>query len=200
MRHLISRFVCVFGLLAAGWASAQVPDLSSLQNATAVRPAVVDGALIMIPSGKKSLAREEANRRLVLEWFDDFWNKGNFDNWPKFLAADFRNHDPAEPKVGAQALVDWLNQRVKQSGHGKPPPRSMPGHLFVIADGDLVFVAHMGEPNIDPHVDPAATFAGNILRVKNGKIVEWWYTGMTGPAPDPTVPPTAAAAIDGGSR
>jgi predicted SnoaL-like aldol condensation-catalyzing enzyme len=191
------QVICMFALLSGGVAGAQVPELNSLQNATVVRPAVIDGALIMIPSGRKSSAREEANRKLVLAWFDDFWNKGNFDHWPRYLAPDFRNHDPAEPKVGAQALVDWLNQRLQDSGHAKPPPKTQTAHLFVMADGDLVFVAHMGAPNTDPTIDPAASFAGNMLRVAHGKIVEWWYTGPSGA---PAAPPTAAAESEGARR
>jgi predicted SnoaL-like aldol condensation-catalyzing enzyme len=197
LNYRCGHIVSVFGLLFGGLAYAQGPDLNSLQNATAVRPAVIDGTLVMIPSGRKSSAQEEANRKLVLDWFDDFWNKGNFDHWPRYLAADFRNHDPAEPKVGAQALVEWLNRRLKESGHAKPPPKSMPAHLFVMADGDLVFVAHMGEPNTDPNIDPAASFAGNVLRVEHGKIVEWWYTGLSG---TPAAPPAAAAASGGDRR
>jgi predicted SnoaL-like aldol condensation-catalyzing enzyme len=199
LKYPSRHFIGAVTLLAAGLACAQGPDLNSLHNDTVVPPAVIDGALVMIPSGKKNSAREEANRRLVLGWFDDFWNKGNFDHWPKYLAADFRNHDPAEPPVGAQALVNWLNQRLKESGHGKPPPKSMSQHLFVLADGDLVFVGHMGDANTDPQIDPAGSFAGNILRVEHGKIVEWWYTGVTGtPAAMPA--PAPAAPSDGGSR
>jgi predicted SnoaL-like aldol condensation-catalyzing enzyme len=66
-----------------------------------------------------------------------------------------------------------------------------------MADGDLVFVAHMGAPNTDPIVDPAASFAGNVLRVEHGKIVEWWYTGLSAA---PATPPTAAAENDGARR
>lgn len=154
----------------------QTIDLSKLHNQTKIRPEIIDNSLIMIPSGKADTAKEEANKRLVLAWHDDFWNKGNFQNWPKYMAADFRNHDPAEPPVGAQALVDWLEARMKESGRGKPAPKPMQTKLFVIAEGDLVFITG-GQPNTDPNVDPARTFGGNIIRVENNKIVEWWYTG-----------------------
>lgn len=182
MMKLQVSLVCSVMLLSGTVMSAAL-DLKSIPNGTEEKAAKIGNVVVIIPSGKKDAKKEEANRKLVLEWFDDFWNKGNFDNWPKYMSADFRNHDPAEPAVGAQALVDWLNARSKESGRGKPAPKDPYAKLFVMADGDLVFVSHMPNINMDPNVDPAKTFAGNILRVKNGKIVEWWFTGMTTPVP-----------------
>ncbi|MGC3980867.1 MAG: nuclear transport factor 2 family protein [Steroidobacteraceae bacterium] len=173
--------ILVAALTLSGAALGASLDLNKIPNGTEEKAAKIGNVVVVIPSGKKDSKKEEANRKLVLEWFDDFWNKGNFDNWPKYMSADFRNHDPAEPAVGAQALVDWLNARSKESGRGKPAPKDPYAKLFVMADGDLVFVSHMPNINMDPNVDPAKTFAGNILRVKNGKIVEWWFTGMTSP-------------------
>jgi predicted SnoaL-like aldol condensation-catalyzing enzyme len=169
-------------LLAVGGlaCAAADPDLKSIVTGTKVRPAMEGAVTVIIPSGKKDSKKEEANRKLVLEWFDDFWNHGNFSNWPKYMAADFRNHDPAEPAVGAQALADWLAERSKASGRGKPAPKDPYAKLFVMADGDLVFISHSPTINRDANVDPARTFGGNILRVENGKIVEWWFSGMTG--------------------
>lgn len=175
-RAVICPLACLLLTGAALAAATDDIDVSKLQNRTVVRPELIGNSLIMIPSGKPDTAKEEANKRLVLAWHDDFWNKGNFHNWPKYMAADFRNHDPAEPPVGAQALVDWLEARLKQSGRGKPAPRAIQTKLFVIAEGDLVFISG-GRPNTDPAVDPARTFGGNIIRVQDGKIVEWWYTG-----------------------
>ncbi|MGC3980177.1 MAG: nuclear transport factor 2 family protein [Steroidobacteraceae bacterium] len=191
-----SSSISLFGTVLFAFATsvtAQTVDLSKLQNQTKAKPEIVDNSLIMIPSGKPDTAKEEANKRLVLAWHDDFWNKGNFQNWPKYMAADFRNHDPAEPKVGAQALVDWLEARLKANGKGKPAPKPMQTKLFLIADGDLVFISG-GKANTDPNVDPARTFGGNIIRVENGKIVEWWYTGAivndaAAPAATPTTTP-----------
>jgi predicted SnoaL-like aldol condensation-catalyzing enzyme len=183
-------------LLFAGIASAATPDaidIGKLQNQTQARPELIGNSLIMIPSGAPDTAKEEANKRLVLAWHDDFWNKGNFQNWPKYMAADFRNHDPAEPPVGAQALVDWLEARLKQNGRGKPAPRAIQTKLFLIAEGDLVFISG-GRPNTDPAVDPARTFGGNVIRVQDGKIVEWWYTGAIVGGPGAPAAPAAATA------
>lgn len=181
------RLFGLIGICFTGHLMAANLDLNAIPNGTEEKAAKIGNVVVIIPSGKKDAKKEEANRQLVLEWFDDFWNNGNFDNWPKYMDPNFRNHDPAEPAVGAQALVDWLNARSKESGRGKPAPKDPYAKLFVMADGDLVFVSHMPNINMDPNIDPAKTFAGNILRVKNGKIVEWWFTGSTAmPAAAPT--------------
>ena len=175
-------------------AGAQSIDVSKLQNQTKAKPEVIGNTIILIPSGKPDTRKEEANKRLVLAWQDDFWNKGNFQNWPKYMAANFRNHDPAEPPVGAQALVDWLEARLKEEGRSKPAPRPTITKLFLIADGDLVF-APGGMPNTNPAIDPGRTFGGNVIRVENGKIVEWWYTGqIVGGPGNPVAPPSATPA------
>jgi predicted SnoaL-like aldol condensation-catalyzing enzyme len=196
MNKRIGTLLAVVAATAvAATSQAQGVDLDKLQNQTKVKPQLIGNALIMIPSGKKDAAKEEANRRLVLAWHDDFWNKGNFDSWPKYMAADFRNHDPAEPTVGAQALVEWLEARLKESGRSKPAPKPIQTKLFVIADGDLVFISG-GRPNTDPKVDPARTFGGNVIRVQDNKIVEWWYTGaiVGGPGDPAAAAPAAGTA------
>jgi predicted SnoaL-like aldol condensation-catalyzing enzyme len=155
---------------------------------------------IIIPSGKKDSAKEEANKKLVLEWWREFWDKGDTADWAKWMAPDFRNHDPREPPVGAQALVDFLKHDRRPAplaGEGNGTHGQVQPQLFAIADGDLVFIAHAPR-GFDPNNpgayagDPARTFGGNVVRVKNGKIVEWWFTGGGG-APPANAPAAAAS-------
>lgn len=157
---------------------------------------------IIIPSGKKDTAKEEANKKLVLDWWREFWDRGHTDQWAKWMAPDFINHDPREPPKGAQALVDFLKKDgpgapgARAGANGGAAPGAGPGEgtgvrgqiqaqLFAIADGDLVFIAHSPR-GFDPKNpgaykgDPAASFGGNVVRVKDGKIVEWWFTGGGG--------------------
>jgi len=129
-------------------------------------------------SGPTNKIVEAANKRLVLAWLEDFWVDRDYDNWPRYMAPDFRNHDTREPALGAQALADWLKARPDFGsdytiGKGIAHPQ-----LFLLAQGDLVFVG--GAPNITDHYDPSAQqwqYGGNIIRVKDGKIAEWWRVG-----------------------
>jgi len=193
------------GWLIGGLALLMGLAASSLQVARAAN----ETTYIILPSGKKDAAKEQANKKLVLDWWREFWDRGRVDEWSLWMAPDFRNHDPREPPVGAQALVDFLKK-----DRAARPPNATPGagegtgqrgvqpQLFALADGDLVFIAHAprGFDAAHPSAfqgDPAATFGGNIVRVKNGKIVEWWFTGggRAPPPPDSGAPaPTAPGA------
>jgi len=136
-------------------------------------------AVIYVPSGTPDIAKQEANKQLVLDWLHDFWQGGDFNAWPKYMTADFRNHDPREPAVGAQALVDWLRARMAASKRPMKLPQPDHPHMFLMADGDLVFVG--GDPSTSKNgYDYSMNFsniAGNIIRIQNGKIAEWWYVG-----------------------
>jgi predicted SnoaL-like aldol condensation-catalyzing enzyme len=140
---------------------------------------------VWVPSGKPDTAREEANKKLVMDWLHGFWAQQQFDQWPKWMAPDFRNHDPREPAVGAQALADWLRGQIAKHPERAPKKgQAEPAHLFFMADGDLVAV--LGSPSADQSYDPSQPIkgiAGNVIRVKDGKIVEWWYIGGGGPEP-----------------
>jgi predicted SnoaL-like aldol condensation-catalyzing enzyme len=176
----------------------------------AMAAAAASETYIIIPSGRKNTAKEEANKKLVLEWWREFWDRGRIDEWSRWMAPDFINHDPRQPPVGAQALVDWLKAQNVARGGGRgsasegraaatPQPRKIQAQLFALADGDLVFIAH-APTGFDPQNpsaftgDPARTFGGNMVRVRNGKIVEWWSTGGVSEAP-----PAGAAARTGGA-
>jgi predicted SnoaL-like aldol condensation-catalyzing enzyme len=134
---------------------------------------------IIIKSGVADVKKQEANKQLVLDWLHDFWQGGNFDAWPKYMRADFVNHDPREPLNGAQALVDWLRERMAHNSRPMKFPQPDHDHLFLIADGDLVMVG--GIPGVDASsYNPDAWMtgiSGNILRIQDGKIAEWWYYG-----------------------
>ena len=146
-----------------------------------------DGFKVWVPSGKPNIALEEANKKLVMEWLRGFWIEQDFDHWSRWMAADFRNHDPREPAVGAQALVDWLRDQMARHPDRAPKKgHAAPAHLFFMADGDLVAV--LGSPSARQSYDPSkpiTDIAGNVIRVKDGKIAEWWFIGGGGPAPAP---------------
>ena len=174
----------------AGGVGADIPGAPRRQQTTqpgadkidvaagSIRPAVDDGTTILYDSGTSTVEQQVANKELVLDWLQDFWSNRDFSGWPKYMKADFRNHDPREPAVGAQALVDWLTTKMSANPKGAPPKGSGHPHLFLLADGDLVFIG--GSPETNNHFDPKAQIgkmSGNILRIENGKIAEWWFVG-----------------------
>jgi len=158
------------------------------------RPKVYDGTTVIYDSGHTGTAQEAANKRLVLAWLQDFWSNQNQDNWAQYMAPDFRNHDPSEPAVGAQALVNWLRARAAEHPDRIPPKGRSNPHLFIIADGDLVLIAGSQEIKSGQY-DPRQQLGrinGNIIRVKDGKIAEWWFIGSNAaPAATPAATPAA---------
>jgi predicted SnoaL-like aldol condensation-catalyzing enzyme len=171
-------------------------------GALAARAAVAQDSAsfkVWVPSGKPDVAKQEANKQLVMDWLQGFWSNQEFDQWPKWMAADFRNHDAREPPVGAQALADWLRARMAQNPAMAPKKGQPPAaHLFFMADGDLVAV--LSSPSVSHGYDPAqqvSGVAGNVIRIKDGKIAEWWFIGggpaATADAPRPGEPAGTAA-------
>ncbi|MFT3907686.1 MAG: hypothetical protein QM718_15420 [Steroidobacteraceae bacterium] len=60
---------------------------------------------VWIDAGKGDVAKETRNKQVVVGgWLQD----PGKEHWQNFMVPEFINHDPDEPRVGAQALVDWL--------------------------------------------------------------------------------------------
>ncbi|MGC3982414.1 MAG: hypothetical protein QM808_14285 [Steroidobacteraceae bacterium] len=129
-------------------------------------------AAILIPSGKKDSAKEEANRALVLDFWNNFFS-GQTDQWQKWLSPDFVNHDPYEPS-GGETFAKFVkgNERAPAPG-AKPQAAPSKDRLFLMADGDLVLIVYPGSNKDDLTED----VHGNIVRVFNGKITDWWLIG-----------------------
>jgi len=138
----------------------------------------VGGMSLIYSSGPTNKIAEAANKQLVLAWLKDFWVDQNYDGWAHYMAPDFRNHDTREPAQGAQALADWLKSHPDFVSDYAISKGVAHPQIFLLAQGDLVFVG--GAPNITDHYDPAAQqwqYGGNIIRIANGKIAEWWRVG-----------------------
>lgn len=143
-----------------------------LVGAFLLQPLSADASTILIPSGTKNSKIEEANRQLVLDFWREFFNEMKTESWPKYLSADFVNHDPYEPS-GGQAFADYIkgNNAKFNRKAGLEKER-----LFVLADGDLVMIVYPGQNK----EDLTDNIHGNIVRVKDGKITDWWLVGSSG--------------------
>ena len=101
----------------------------------------------------------EQNKRLVLEAFDTLFNKRDYAAAEKFWSPDYIQHSAhiAPGRDGLFNLVKTL----------PPTLRYEPG--TIVADGDFVIVHGRFSG-----FQPVAWIAADILRIKDGLLVEHW--------------------------
>ncbi|MBB4481329.1 nuclear transport factor 2 family protein [Rhizobium etli] len=121
---------------------------------------------IAMPSGAFAASRdlkvEEANRKLVVEFYDRFFNSHDIDA-ASVVADEYRQHNPQVPD-GKKPLVSFF------TGFFKDNPQSKAKIVRSSADGDLVWL-HVHATN---GTDDRGQAIVDIFRVKDGKIVEHW--------------------------
>ena len=121
---------------------------------------------IAMPSGAFAASRdlkvEEANRKLVVEFYDRFFNKHDVEA-ASVVAEDYRQHNPQVPD-GKKPLVSFF------TGFFKDNPQSKAEIVRTAADGDLVWL-HVHATN---GADDRGEAIVDVFRVKDGKIVEHW--------------------------
>ncbi|ANL37473.1 MULTISPECIES: nuclear transport factor 2 family protein [Rhizobium] len=121
---------------------------------------------IAMPSGAFAASRdlkvEEANRKLVVEFYDRFFNKHDVEA-ASVVAEDYRQHNPQVPD-GKKPLVSFF------TGFFKDNPQSKAEIVRTAADGDLVWL-HVHATN---GADDRGEAIVDVFRVRDGKIVEHW--------------------------
>ncbi|ULR46939.1 nuclear transport factor 2 family protein [Rhizobium sp. K102] len=121
---------------------------------------------IAMPSGAFAASRdlkvEEANRKLVVVFYDRFFNSHDIEA-ASVVADDYRQHNPQVPD-GKKPLVSFF------TGFFKENPQSKAEIVRTAADGDLVWL-HVHATN---GTDDRGQAIVDIFRVKDGKIVEHW--------------------------
>jgi predicted ester cyclase len=118
----------------------------------------------------------EDNKRLVLRWKDEIWNKRNVNIVDELYAPDYIGHIVGAPGPvrGRQALKQMI----------APYLAAFDIHIkseFLIAEGDMVAVydtfrfKHTGAfQGIPPTGKEATLTSTDIYRIVDGKIVEQW--------------------------
>jgi predicted SnoaL-like aldol condensation-catalyzing enzyme len=127
---------------------------------------------------KQMTAQEQANLRLVMDWWREVVFAHHVDLAPKYMAEDYVQHDPNVPS-GLAAFVEVF---------GKRPTVAIPATLphppvKAFAKGDYVVMVWEHE-EADPG-DSSKTFQFNtfdVMRVQNGKIQEHWDSAMKNPS------------------
>lgn len=130
-------------------------------------PAALLLATAVIPSfaqtAPRDLAREEANRKLVVEFYDRFFNRHETEEASKVVADNYKQHNPEVPD-GKEPFVSFF------TGFFKENPNSRARIVRSSTDGDLVWI-HVHSTNSQEDRGQAVA---DIFRVVDGKIVEHW--------------------------
>ena len=121
----------------------------------------------------------EENKKLVLRWKDEIWNKRNANIVDELYASDYVGHIVGTPGPvrGGEALKQLLAVYFA----------AFDIHMnseFLIAEGDMVAAydtfrfKHTGTfQGIPPTGKEATITSTDIYRIVNGKIVEQWTEG-----------------------
>ena len=121
-------------------------------------------------------AAEEANKKVVFEFYRQVWETGNAELLPQFYAADFKEHNPAVPPGGLDGLAQFLKRRfpaVKPAGKELQNPPAI-----VQVDGDLVTWIFKRDAKDPKDGSAYNSFWFDMYRVQNGKVVEHWDAAM----------------------
>ncbi|BAP45775.1 pyruvate kinase [Pseudomonas sp. StFLB209] len=111
----------------------------------------------------RNLAAEEANRTLVLDFYERFFNKHDVAGAAQLVADNYKQHNPEVPD-GKAPFVEFF------AGFFKENPQSRARVVRSATDGDLVYL-HVHSTN--GAKDPGQAVV-DIFRVANGKLVEHW--------------------------
>ncbi|MCZ4268099.1 nuclear transport factor 2 family protein [Rhodobacteraceae bacterium G21628-S1] len=117
---------------------------------------------VLAETSERGLAAEEANRALVVEFYDQFFNEHNIAA-SDVIAEDYIQHNPNVPD-GKAPLVSFF------SGYFAENPKSRARIVRSAADGDLVWL-HVQSTNGEEDLGEAVV---DIFRVEDGMIVEHW--------------------------
>ncbi|MCQ4264961.1 hypothetical protein CXK91_06895 [Stutzerimonas stutzeri] len=114
-------------------------------------------------SDRRDLAAEEANRTLVIDFYNQFFNLHQVEQAARAIAQDYKQHNPDVPD-GKAPFVEFF------TGFFKEHPESCARIVRSGTDGDLVYL-HV-HSTVGP--DDLGQAVIDIFRVENGMIVEHW--------------------------
>jgi predicted SnoaL-like aldol condensation-catalyzing enzyme len=135
----------------------------------------------MFAQRTKLTTEEEANKKVVHEFYRQVWETGNGDLLPNFYAADFKEHNPAVPPGGLDGLKAFLKRRFPEVKPAGPELKNPPEMVFV--DGDLVTWLFKRDQKDPRDGSPYNSFWFDTYRIKNGKVVEHWDAATRPAAP-----------------
>ncbi len=111
----------------------------------------------------RDLTTEEANRALVIEFYDQFFNSHQVEQAGRVVAEHYKQHNPEVPD-GKAPFVGFFAEFFEQH------PESRARIVRSATDGDLVYL-HVHSTTGPDDLGQAVI---DIFRVENGTIVEHW--------------------------
>lgn len=118
---------------------------------------------IALAQPPRDLTAEEANRTLVLTFYDQFFNRHETAEAATVIADNYRQHNPEVPD-GKAPFVDYF------TGFFKDNPNSKAKVVRSATEGDLVYL-HVHSTNGTNDRGQAVV---DIFKIEKGKIVEHW--------------------------
>jgi predicted SnoaL-like aldol condensation-catalyzing enzyme len=116
-----------------------------------------------VKTAQRDVEREERNKEIVMKFYDEIFNKHNMAAAELYMVEDYKQHNPNAPD-GRKTFVEFIGGALARF------PDWTASVKRVAADGDLVFLhTHMKRSK-----DDRGTAVVDILRVRDGKIVEHW--------------------------
>lgn len=112
---------------------------------------------------ERSVHDEETNRQLVLDFYDQFFNKHQTEKAAEVVADDYIQHNPQVPN-GKDPFVSYF------TGYFAENPDARMEVVRSATDGNLVFL-HVKSTNGSDGKDSAVV---DIFRVEDNMIVEHW--------------------------
>lgn len=115
------------------------------------------------PVSKDDVTEKEKNKKMVVDFYNEVFNKHNIDIIPKYVSEDYKQHNPFVAD-GRKAFMDFFKEDFVKN------PNSSAEVKRVVAEGDTVALHVHSRTN--PQDKGVAIV--DIFRLKNGKIVEHW--------------------------
>jgi len=164
--------------------------MKTMIRLTIVAALLTLGASSAIAQSNAMTAQEQANLKLVLDWWRECIEGRHLDLTPKYQSDDYIQHNINVP-TGREGFVKFFSRMG-------PPVNPIPAKLSSepvvrFAKGDFVFIVWEREGK-DP-ADASKTYKYNtydLLRIENGKVQEHWDYALKmpgaprGAAPDGT--------------
>jgi len=123
--------------------------------------------LVLSPlSVQASDAQEEANKKIVLDFYDKAINQKDFEAASVHLGDKYIQHNPlaADGPEGLKTFLAFAKQNI---------PKFRIEFKRTFADGDYVIVHGHARANPDDPADRGSAVM-DIFRLENGKVVEHW--------------------------
>ncbi|EEK70378.1 hypothetical protein bcere0007_51700 [Bacillus mycoides] len=112
---------------------------------------------------KSDVTEKEKNKKMVVDFYNEVFNKHNIDIIPKYVSEDYQQHNPFVAD-GRKAFMDFFKEDFVKN------PNSFAEIKRVVVEGDTVALHVHSRTNSQ---DKGVAIV-DIFRIKDGKIVEHW--------------------------